>query len=146
MKTYDESAIIGLKWAPLHQLEDQTWQRIWKIQLADAQAIDTDFSEIEEALSNHEISVSIAKVDDELHVKVTTLRWGWDDDLIIYSYKMLKTLIERIEGIKAIQNQDRWVQSASRWLGFSASSSLKHYYEAVEQRWKEDLEWQKRNA
>ncbi|MBK8138186.1 MAG: hypothetical protein IPK52_20625 [Chloroflexi bacterium] len=111
MDEYDVNSITIPDWPPLHQLEDQSWQRTWKIQRSQQQTIDADFTQIQEELSQDGIKVSIARVGEEIHVQVTTIRWGWDDELIVYSYKLLDILNQKIVGITAIQNQQKelWI-------------------------------------
>ncbi len=119
MLGYDENSIIVPNFPVLSQLQDQTWQRVWEIQLSGAQDVEPDLNSLQDRLSNHEIKVRITKSDKTLYVEVTTIRWSLEDDLIGHSWRMFEVLNESIESITTIQGQHKalWIRSLrADWL------------------------------
>lgn len=115
MDEYNANSITNRKWPELTQTTDLRWQRIWEINLAEDLNQTIDLNTVEAELSNHEIWVTIKPNNKTLQVTVITDRWGWDDDLIGYSYKLLGILEDRMGEISTIQGQQRDVWPPWFW-------------------------------
>lgn len=107
MNEYTLDNLEDRNWPKLTQTTDFKWQRIWEIELTDNLDSAIDLKMVEEELSNHEIRVKINVISSKLSVFVVTDRWGWDDDLIGYSYKILGILENRLGDILTIQGQQK---------------------------------------
>jgi hypothetical protein len=81
-------------------------------------------SELERELSTGEAQVGIQlEGDRKVIMEVITARWGWDDDLYFYSYRLLKQIDETLGTILTIQGQPRDVWNP--WL----NEKLREKYE-----------------
>lgn len=111
--------IVIHNWPALEQTEDGKWTRAWNVTLFDAPSTDASIRAVERDLSDEEKRVTINKDGRNLCVRVTTDRWGWEDDLYFYSYRMLERINDSIGTIETIQGQarDMWEPWLSRKSG-----------------------------
>lgn len=107
MKEYNLNSITLPKWPELVQISEERWQRTWKIKLNEPLVNNEKVTMLQNVLSNDEISVVIRSSGEEVEVVVTTLRWGWDVDLIANSYQILESINNQLCEIKTIQDQPR---------------------------------------
>ena len=115
MDEYNADSIVVGNWPQLSQIGDGRWQRLWELKLAKAPPTQINISQLESTLSDEEIEVTITLEDQLLKVKVTTVRWGLEDDLIGYSYKIFKYLNDNLGELSEIQGQKRNVWPPWAW-------------------------------
>lgn len=104
---WDAKSIIVHNWPKLYKNSEGHWERTWEIVLQEPVSELSSVRTLESDLKNHEKWISVKVSGDTLHVTVTTVRWGWDDDLYGYSYEILKSINDSIGEIKIIQGQKR---------------------------------------
>lgn len=115
MDDYNLNSLTPLDWPQLNQADNGTWIRVWDIVLVDEAISEGSITKLEEELSNEEITISVEVICKVLKITVKTLRWGWEDDLIGYSYKILKGVNDIIGEINTIQGQEREVWPPWAW-------------------------------
>jgi hypothetical protein len=115
MHEYNADSIIIPNFPQLSQIEDGRWQRIWEMKLVSTPTSQIDIGQLERSLSNEEIEVAIKLENQLVKVKVITIRWGLEDDLIGYSYKIFKYLNDNLGELSEIQGQKRDTWAPWRW-------------------------------
>jgi hypothetical protein len=99
--------IPTLNWPMPVQRADQTWQRVWELELIDHAFDKSEISNLEAELSNKDADVHLKVSGTLLHIEVNTTRWALDDDLLLYFRKVLGVVDERIGRIATIQGHPR---------------------------------------
>ncbi len=114
--SWGPKAIVVHNWPKLEETSNGRWRRRWDIVLKSPVSQPLVISELEQELSTHENQVRIHIEEGECNVmiEVITERWGWDDDLYFYSYRLLKRINEALGTILTIQGQKRDVWNP--WL------------------------------
>jgi hypothetical protein len=121
---WEPKAIVVHNWPKLEETPDGTWRRRWDIVLQESVLKPLRISELERELSTGEAQVGIQlEGDRKVIMEVITARWGWDDDLYFYSYRLLKQIDETLGTILTIQGQPRDVWNP--WL----NEKLREKYE-----------------
>jgi hypothetical protein len=114
---YNFDGFIIPNWPVPSQESDGSWIRVWTLELNNDSIDETRVVELEKRLSNEEIDVIIHLVGNTAKIEMKTRRWSLEDDLITYSYKILREVNDCIAKIKKIQGQERDSWHSSIWYG-----------------------------
>lgn len=114
---YNFEGFIIANWPVPSQESDGSWIRVWTLELNNDSIDETRVVELEKRLSNEEIDVIIHLAGNTAKIEVKTRRWSLEDDLITYSYKILREVNDCIAKIKKIQGQERDSWHSSIWYG-----------------------------
>jgi len=112
---WNASAIVKHNWPELYQNSDGNWERVWSLKLEAPAQADVDIHSLEAQLSDHEKWVVISIDGCDVRLQITTVRWGWEDDLYFYYYKVLEHLNDSLGEIEEIQGQKRDLWPPWQW-------------------------------
>jgi hypothetical protein len=125
-KEYDSNSIkFPISPKPV-QKADGSWVNTWIVLLGVELVDSTKLEEIEQKLSNKEVTVKIVVSENQITIEIHTHRWSLEDDLIFYPYKVLREINDNIGEVKTIHGQEKNLWPSAIW------SSNRYRYENLD--------------
>ena len=112
---YTKDHIIPVKWGKLFHDESGLWRRDWSIEFVPGHKRSFPLRKFEEICSNDVATVRAAwQRNDTMLVSIISDKWGWDDEVFIFNYRLLRT-VELVYGpMSMLEGQAR-----SDWRSFN---------------------------
>ena len=108
MTTYSAKHLVHNRWAPLQQLPNGHWQRVWALLLKKERPPHISLQNVSTQLSEDGFDVKVTLTQDAprlLTATVTTAEDGWDDRF--FFARLFKRIDEKIGALETIEGQAR---------------------------------------